>query len=79
MVRRQIELPQSERSERPAILAYLESRLREEADAAARAGSVEATLAHVVLATRYAERFAECSDQSVIAASQSCVEEHRVW
>ena len=79
MVRPKIELRQPRRSERSATCGYLEGRLREEADAAARAGSVEATLAHVMLATRYAECLAESSSQRAIAAGQWWVEEHRVW
>ena len=61
-------LPRSERAQRSKALAYLESRVREEADAAATASSVEATLVHVVLATAYAKRL-----------NDSWVQEHRVW
>ena len=74
----EIDLQQSKRAERLATLAYLESRVRQEADAAARARSVEATLVHIVLATRYAERFSECSGQSGGVADQSWLEEHRL-
>ena len=66
-------------AERFATLAYLESRVREEAVAAARACSIKASLAHVMLATRYAERFSECAEQSAISAGQLWVEEHRLW
>ncbi len=38
-------LDRADQAERSAALAYLESRVREEADAAARAASMEATLA----------------------------------
>ncbi len=79
MVRIEIGLPQPKQAEQFATLAYLESRVREESDAAARARSVEATLVHVMLATHYAERFTECSRQNAIAAGQSWVEKHRVW
>ncbi len=37
-------------------LAYLNGRVREEAEAAVRASSIEATLVHVALATAYARR-----------------------
>jgi hypothetical protein len=79
MVRDETDTPQSKQAERPENLAYLENRLRREADAAASAPSMEATLAHLVLATRYAECFAECSGRSVAAADQAWVEEHRLW
>jgi hypothetical protein len=79
MVRPRIELRQPRRSAHSATCGYLESRLREEADAGARAGFVEAALAHAMLATRYAECLAECSSQRAIAAGQSWVQEHRVW
>ena len=72
-------MPTVKRAERFATRAYLESRVREEAVAAARACSIEASLAHVVLATRYAERFNGCAEQSVIWAGQLWVEEHRLW
>ena len=67
--------------ERPefATSAFLESRVREEADAAARASSVEATLAHVMLATRYAERLADCCGRSAASQSRSWVDAHRLW
>jgi len=79
IVHTEIDLPQSKRAERLATLANLESRIRQEADAAARARSVEATLVHLVLATRYAERLSECSGQSGEVADQSWLEEHRLW
>ena len=79
MVRTEKDGPQSKQPELPANLAYLESRLRQEADAAASAASMEASLAHLGLATRYAECFAECSGQSVDAADQAWVNEHRIW
>ena len=72
-------LPPVKLAEQFATLAYLESRLREETVAAARAASIEASLAHVVLATRYAERFSQCAEQRAIAAGQLWVEEHRLW
>ena len=69
----------ADQAERSAALAYLESRVREEADAAARAASVEATLAHVVLATAYARRLNEfCGGRSTRAAD-AWVQEHRLW
>jgi len=75
----EIDRPQSKQSELSARRAYIGSRLPEEADAAARADSLEATLAHLVLATRHAECFGKCSGQSAIVAGQSWVEEHRLW
>ena len=69
----------SKQSERSAALAYLESRMREEADAAARAQSVEATLVHVVLATAYARRLNECSSGRLTMPADNWVQEHRVW
>jgi hypothetical protein len=69
----------STQSERSAALAYLESRVREEADAAARASSVEATLVHVVLATAYARRLNECSSGRFTVPADSWVHEHRIW
>ena len=72
-------LERAQLAERSAALAYLESRVREEADAAARAASVEATLAHVVLATAYARRLNECSSGRVTLPADSWVQEHRLW
>ena len=72
-------LNQAERAERCAARTYLESRLREEANAAARAASVEATLVHVVLATAYAKRLNECTSGRLIVPADSWVQEHRVW
>jgi hypothetical protein len=69
----------STQSERSAALAYLESRVREEADAAAKASSVEATLVHVVLATAYARRLNECSSGGLTVPADSWVQEHRIW
>jgi hypothetical protein len=69
----------SEQAEQAASLAYLESRVREEADAAARAASVEATLAHVVLATAYAKRLNECSNGRLALPADSWAQEHRLW
>ena len=71
--------PQPLQAEQSATLMYLESRVREESAAAARAGSVEATLVHALLATRYAERFFHCSGQIAAGAGQSWVAKHRVW
>jgi len=51
---------------------YLKRRVRDEADAAARAGSMAATLIHVALATAYAKRCSRDGDQAWIAA-------HRAW
>lgn len=79
MVQTEIDLPQLTQAEQSATLAYLEIRVREEADAAARARSIEATLAHVMLATRYAERFTQCSSQNALSAGQSWLEDHRLW
>ena len=60
-------------------LAYLESRVRQEADAAARAASIEATLVHVVLATAYAKRLNACSNGRLTLPADSWVQEHRLW
>lgn len=79
MVRTELELARSEPAERSATLAYLESRVREEADAAGRAASLEATLVHVALATRYAERFRQCSDRNAAFNGEVWLEEHRLW
>ncbi len=51
---------------------YLRRRVRDEADAAASAHSLAATLAHVELATAYAVRCRVADDRAWIA-------EHRVW
>lgn len=51
---------------------YLKRRVRDEADAAARAGSLAATLIHVALATAYAKRCSRADDQAWMAA-------RRVW
>lgn len=69
----------SGRTERSDTLSYLERRVREEADAAATASSVEATLIHVLLATGYARRLGECSGRSGSFTKYSWVEEHRLW
>lgn len=69
----------SKQPERSGDLAYLECRVREEADAAARASSVEATLVHVVLATAYARRLNECSSGRLSLPADSWAQEHRVW
>ena len=74
-----VEQALSNRRETSATLAFLESRVREEANAAARAGCVEAALAHVSLATHYAARLAECSGQSGALDGRSWVAAHRIW
>ncbi len=51
---------------------YLRRRVRVEADAAASAPSLQATLIHVALATAYAERCCEAEDRAWLA-------EHRIW
>lgn len=53
----------------------LRQRAREDADAAAGAGSVEATLIHVLLANFCTRRVGESS----AAADRSWVDQHRVW
>ncbi len=63
----------------PPALGYLECRVREEAKAAAQASSIEATLAHLVLATRYAERFGEYAGRSASPKDRSWVEDQRIW
>jgi hypothetical protein len=73
------DLSGSDPTQQAASLAYLESRVREEADAAARASSVEATLAHVVLATAYAKRLNECSNGRLTLPADSWAQEHRLW
>ena len=55
-----------------ANLVYLKRRAREEADAAARAGSMAATLIHGALATAYAKRCCAADGQSWVA-------ENRLW
>ena len=62
-----------------ASLAYLVSRVREEADAAARASSIEATLAHLFLATSYAKRFGEYCGRRTNFKAKSWVEDQRIW
>ena len=73
------ELPRTQYAEGAAALSYLESRLREEADAAAQATSLEATLAHVMLATAYAKRLNESSTARLALAADSWVQENRIW
>ena len=51
---------------------YLRRRVRDEADAAASAHSLAATLAHVELATAYAVRCRSADDRAWIA-------DHRIW
>lgn len=60
-------------------LGYLHCRIREEADAAVRAASLEATLAHVHLATAYAMRVREQSGTDLAAAGRSWADQHRIW
>lgn len=62
-----------------ADLAYLESRVRAEAGAAAAASSLAATLIHVSLATAYARRFGECTERNMVLNGRIWAEEHRVW
>lgn len=52
--------------------AYFKLRVREEADAAASAGSMAATLTHVALATAYADRCRRADGQAWVARN-------RVW
>lgn len=73
------EFSKSDAAELSDTLGFLECRVREETDAAADAASVEATLAHVLLATAYAKRFNECSGSSTALAAESWVAEHRLW
>ena len=54
----------------PDHTLYLRRRVREEADAAASAHSLAATLIHVALATAYAERCCNAGDQAWIAANR---------
>lgn len=51
---------------------YLKRRARDEAEAAASAGSLAATLIHVALATAYAQRCCRADEQAWVAR-------HRVW
>jgi hypothetical protein len=68
------------RSERPGRsneeqsdgISFLSRRVRQEAKAAVRASSLEATTIHVVLATAYAKRLGQ-------DAAERWVQEHRVW
>lgn len=65
-------------SPQAASIGYLHGRIREEAEAAVRAASLEATLAHVHLATAYAKRICQHSDGA--AVSQDCwADHHRLW
>lgn len=52
--------------------AYFKLRVLEEADAAARAGSMAATLTHVALATAYADRCRRADGQAWVA-------QNRIW
>ena len=52
--------------------AYLSRRVCEEAEAAAHADSLSATLIHVALATAYADRCRKAYDRDWVA-------KHRVW
>lgn len=56
----------------PGDTGYLKRRVREEADAAASAGSLAATLIHVALATAYAKRCGQAGDRAWVA-------NHRLW
>ena len=60
-------------------LAYLARRVRQEAEAAIRASTVEATLVHVALATAYAKRFGEGSAGGESAATRQWVDDNRIW
>lgn len=51
---------------------YLKRRVRDEAAAAARAGSMAATLIHVALAAAYARRCCLADDRDWVA-------QHRIW
>jgi len=59
-------------------LGYLHCRIREEAEAAVKAVSLEATLAHVHLATAYAHRISEQSSR-VLGPDDRWADRHRVW
>ena len=59
-----------------ATASYLESRVREEASAAALAPSLEATMIHLALATAYARQFGECG---LRAGDREWIDQHRVW
>ena len=50
--------------------AYLKRGVRDEADAAARAGSMAATLIHVPVATASAKRCSRADDQAWLAQSR---------
>jgi hypothetical protein len=60
-------------------LGYLHCRIREEAEAAVRAASLEATLAHVHLATAYAHRVRQHSGRGAAGVDDSWADQHRVW
>jgi hypothetical protein len=60
-------------------LGYLHCRVREEADAAVRAGSLEATLAHLQLATAFANRIREYPAGRSSVVDEHWADEHRVW
>lgn len=69
----------AERAEQTALRSYLESRVREEADAAARASTLGATLVHLDLATAYARRVMICPAAALPFAGRSAADEIRVW
>ena len=60
-------------------LRYLERRVREEAEAAVRASSTQATLLHIALATAYARRFGETSAKDSGGLANAAADECRIW
>jgi hypothetical protein len=60
-------------------IGYLHCRVREEADAAVRAASLEATLAHIHLATAFANRIRDYSAAAPSRVGNGWADEHRVW
>jgi hypothetical protein len=60
-------------------LSYLSHRVRQEAEAAIRAPSVEATTIHVLLATAYAKRLGEGSARHASVTAERWMAQHRAW
>lgn len=69
----------SEELEPSEFVSYLHCRMVEEADAAAKASSMEATIIHVTLATAYAKRLCAHSGWPAASADRQWAGQHRVW
>ena len=66
-------------AERPELVSYLHGRMIEEADAAVKASSMEATIIHVTLATAYAKRLCDHSGWSAVSHDKHWIDHNRVW